>query len=116
MSGEAVHEKSVGMVTPIPPFVGTNKVTAVGAPFDIIKSTSLVLTPVVLLAVIVNVYRPGAAATVLEIVKTLCPTGVTGLTLKLAIAPAGTPETDNEAGSLYPPTEPISTVYTASFG
>ena len=49
-------------------------------------------------------------------VSTLIPTGVTGSTLKLDVAPAGTPVTLRVTGSLYPSIEPMSTVKVASFG
>jgi len=71
-----------------------------GAPALIVKVKVMVLVPEALVPVTVNVYVPGVAKFVFEIVNTDDPTGVTGFTEKPDVAPAGTPETLNVTGSV----------------
>ena len=92
---------------PVAPFAGEVNVTAVGAELEILSVTVDVFVPEALLPVMVNTYEPGAAEPVFVIVSTLVPTGVTVLTEKEDVAPAGTPETDKLTGVLYPPIDPI---------
>jgi hypothetical protein len=98
--GDVDHVKFVGTATPVAALAGDVKVTAAVAPLEIFNVTVLTLVPETLFPVIVNVYEPGAAEPVFEIVNTLVPAGVTGLTEKFDVAPAGTPLTDNVTGLL----------------
>ena len=59
-----------------------------------------VFGPLVEVAETVRVELPAAAAPVLPTVSVLLPAGVTGLTLKLVVVPAGLPLTPRVTGSV----------------
>ena len=111
----AFHVKLVGTGIAVDPFNGDNNVTAlVGSVTVSVKFCCLI--PEVLLADNTSVYVPAVTEPMFEIVKVLDPTGVTGLVLKLANPPAGTPVKVNVTGSEYPPIDPISMRYDALVG
>ena len=102
----ADQENVVGTFTDADPLTGDVKVTADGALEEIINVTVVVLMPDALFPVTVIEYVPGVADPVLEIVRVLVPTGVTGFAEKEDVVPTGKPETESVTGLLYPPIEP----------
>ncbi len=73
-------------------------------------------SPSSLLATRSKLYAPGVTAPVLPTMSWLVPGGVTGFTVKLLVAPAGSPLVASVAGSLKPSIELTTMSYTASSG
>ena len=81
------------------PLAGAVNEAAAGFPAAIVTTASpvWVIGPAAV-PVIVTVEVPGTTAPVLPRVRTLLPPGVTGLTEKFTVAPAGTPEVESVTG------------------
>jgi len=92
----------------VAPFAGVRSGGAPGDASKILIERSRLCVLVAEVPVSVNGYAPGTTPAV-PTVKTLAPGGVTGLSVKLVVAPAGRPVVVSVAGSLKPRIEPIVT-------
>jgi hypothetical protein len=97
---EADHVKLLGNNTPVDASIGLVNETALGVGSEMIKVTSSVLIPEVLLPSMVMVKFPVEALPVFEMVKVELFPGTTGFVEKVAVAPAGYQVAVNVTGSL----------------
>ena len=86
--------------TPVLASAGAISAGAAGIAVKRLSVTLTVLGPLVEAAETVRVELPAAAAPVLPMVSVLVPAGVTGLTLKFVVVPAGLPLAPRVTGSV----------------